>query len=163
MEYLIGIDIGTSGTKSVLFDTKGNVIASALEEYPMLQPQNGWAEQNPNDWWQAVCKTLNVITKSANNGKIVGVGLSGQMHGLVMLDENNEVIRNAIIWCDTRTSKECREIEENWIDENTVDITNKGEYDVEYPVLKFEYIPHKNLCGFKKQLVCAGEKIVINF
>jgi len=55
------------------------------------------------------------------------------------------------------------EIEENWIDENTVEITNKGEYDVEYPVLKFEYIPHKNLCGFKKQLVCAGEKIVIYF
>lgn len=112
MEYLIGIDIGTSGTKSVLFDTKGNVISSALEEYPLYQPQNGWAEQNPTDWWQAVCKTLNVITKAANNGKIVGVGLSGQMHGLVMLDENNEVIRNAIIWCDTRTSKECREIED---------------------------------------------------
>ena len=110
MKYLIGIDIGTSGTKSVLFDVEGNVIASALEEYPLYQPENGWAEQNPEDWWQAVCKTLKVITASAE-GEICGVGLSGQMHGLVMLDEDGEVIRNSIIWCDGRTAKECEEIE----------------------------------------------------
>ncbi len=122
MKNLIGIDIGTSGTKSVLFDTEGNVIASAMEEYPLYQPQNGWAEQNPEDWWRAVCKTLREITKKAD-GEICGVGLSGQMHGLVMLDEDDNVIRPAILWCDGRTGAECREIEEKIGRERLIEIT----------------------------------------
>ncbi len=122
MQYLIGIDVGTSGTKSVLFDTEGNLIASSMEEYPLYQPQNGWAEQNPEDWWQAVCRTLTEITKEAD-GEICGVGLSGQMHGLVMLDAKNEVIRPAILWCDGRTSAECREIEERIGRERLIEIT----------------------------------------
>ena len=111
MKYLIGIDIGTSGTKSVLFDTEGNAVASATAEYPMYQPENGWAEQDPSDWWRAVCKTLKELTEKAE-GEIVGVGLSGQMHSLVMLDKDNEIIRRAILWCDQRTGKECDEITE---------------------------------------------------
>ena len=111
MKYLIGIDVGTSGTKSVLFDVEGNEIASCTEEYPLYQPKNGWAEQKPEDWWNAVCKTLNYLTSKAGDGEICGIGISGQMHGLVMLDENNQVIRNSIIWCDGRTTEECREIE----------------------------------------------------
>ena len=111
MKYLIGIDIGTSGTKSAMFDLDGNVIASATVEYPLYQPQNGWAEQDPEDWWQAVCKTLTEITKEAKDGEICGIGLSGQMHGLVMLDENNDVIRKSIIWCDGRTVEECADID----------------------------------------------------
>ena len=112
MEYLIGIDIGTSGTKTVLFDDKGNAISHVLIEYPMYQPHNGWAEQLPTDWWQAVAGTLKqVMTKSGIEAAAVrGIGLSGQMHGLVMLDENNEVIRPSIIWCDQRTANECEEI-----------------------------------------------------
>ncbi|MBE6714713.1 MAG: xylulokinase [Ruminococcaceae bacterium] len=110
-KYLIGIDVGTSGTKSVLFDTKGNVIASATEEYPLYQPHNGWAEQDPEDWWNAVCITLSKITQSVNTAEIAGIGLSGQMHGLVMLDRNCNVIRKSIIWCDSRTARECEEIE----------------------------------------------------
>ncbi|MBQ2736821.1 MAG: xylulokinase [Clostridia bacterium] len=112
MKYLIGIDVGTSGTKSVLFDTQGKEIASCTEEYPLYQPQNGWAEQKPEDWWNAVCKTLKYLGSMATEGEICGIGISGQMHGLVMLDENNEVIRNSIIWCDGRTTEECKEIEE---------------------------------------------------
>ena len=112
MKYLIGVDVGTSGTKSVLFDTQGKEIASCTVEYPLYQPKNGWAEQDPRDWWNAVCKTLKYLTEKAENGEICGLGISGQMHGLVMLDENNEVIRNSIIWCDGRTTEECREIEE---------------------------------------------------
>lgn len=122
MKYLIGIDIGTSGTKSVLFDPEGKVVASATEEYPMYQPKNGWAEQNPNDWWRAVYKTLCEITQNVD-GEICGIGLSGQMHGLVMLDENNEVIRNAIIWCDGRTAEECKEIEELVGHDRLIEIT----------------------------------------
>ena len=114
MNYLIGIDIGTSGTKTVLFDERGTLISDALIEYPMYQPHNGWAEQLPSDWWQAVAGTLKqVMGKSGiNPSQISGIGLSGQMHGLVMLDEKDQVIRPAIIWCDQRTAKECVEITE---------------------------------------------------
>lgn len=112
MKYLLGIDIGTSGTKTVLFDLSGRAIESATVEYPLYQPQNGWAEQNPDDWWNAAaCATKKVIGESGvDPAEIGGVGLSGQMHGLVMLDKDNKVIRNAIIWCDQRTAKQCDEI-----------------------------------------------------
>ena len=123
MKYLIGIDVGTSGTKSVLFDTKGNEIASCTEEYPLYQPKNGWAEQKPGDWWEAVCKTLRYLTPYAEGGEICGIGISGQMHGLVMLDENNEVIRDSIIWCDGRTTQECREIDSTVGHERLMKIT----------------------------------------
>ena len=125
MEYVLGIDIGTSGTKTVLFDREANVVASHTIEYPLYQPQNGWAEQKPEDWWDAVCGTCReVITKSGvNPASILGIGLSGQMHGLVMLDENNEVIRPSIIWCDQRTAKECEQIEELVGKERLIEIT----------------------------------------
>ena len=110
MNYVIGIDIGTSGTKSVLFDLAGNVVASATAEYPLYQPHNGWAEQNPEDWWQAVCSTLQQIAAKAD-GEIAGIGLSGQMHSLVLLDRDNAVIRPAILWCDQRTGAQCEKIE----------------------------------------------------
>lgn len=112
MNYLLGIDIGTSGTKTVLFDENGRVIASATGEYGMSQPQNGWAEQNPGDWWDAVCSTCKKVLGISGviPSDIKGIGLSGQMHGLVMLDENNQVLRPSIIWCDQRTKKECEEI-----------------------------------------------------
>lgn len=125
MNYLIGIDLGTSATKTVLFDENGNVIASASEEYPLYQPQNGWAEQNPEDWYNASINTLKeVISKSGvNNSDIKGIGLSGQMHGLVMLDEKNDVIRPSIIWCDQRTAKECVEITEKVGAKRLIEIT----------------------------------------
>ena len=112
MAYLIGTDIGTSGTKTVLFDEFGNMVADALYEYEMSQPRNGWAEQDPADWWRAVCLSVrDVVDKSGiNAADIKGIGLSGQMHGLVMLDKNDEVIRPSIIWCDQRTSLECEQI-----------------------------------------------------
>ncbi|MEG2584453.1 MAG: xylulokinase [Oscillospiraceae bacterium] len=123
MKYLIGIDIGTSSTKTVLFDTLGNTIASSSAEYPMYQPQNGWAEQRPEDWWNATVSTLKQVTKEVNPSDIVGVGLAGQMHGLVMLNEGGEVIRPAIIWCDGRTSEECDEITEKVGKKRLIDIT----------------------------------------
>lgn len=122
-QYLIGIDVGTSGTKSALFDLDGHVIASATEEYPLYQPQNGWAEQEPTDWWEAVVKTLQTITPAAKDGKIAGIGLSGQMHGLVMLDDTNQVIRKSIIWCDGRTVAECAQIEELVGHDRLIEIT----------------------------------------
>lgn len=122
MKYLIGIDVGTSATKTVLFDELGTVIASASREYPLYQPQNGWAEQNPEDWRNAVLATVSeVVEKSAAEKEdILGIGISGQMHGLVMLDEKGEVIRPSIIWCDQRTGAEVEEMlnlmpRERWI------------------------------------------------
>lgn len=112
MAFLLGIDIGTSGTKTVLFDELGNTIASDTQEYPLYQPKNGWAEQDPEDWWRATYTSIqNVIKKSSVAvSDIKGVGLSGQMHGLVMLDADNKVLRRSIIWCDQRTKLECEQI-----------------------------------------------------
>ena len=88
MNYLIGIDVGTSATKTVLFDEAGTVVATASCEYPMYQPENGWAEQKPEDWRDAVLATLKTVAEAVENKEeIKGIGLSGQMHGLVMLDE----------------------------------------------------------------------------
>ena len=122
MKYLIGIDVGTSGTKSVLFDLSGNVCADAYVEYPLYQPENGYAEQDPSDWWNAAQSTLKKLASEAE-GEICGIGLTGQMHGLVMLDGDCNVLRKAIIWCDGRTAKECEEIEEIIGHDRLIDIT----------------------------------------
>jgi xylulokinase len=112
MARLLGIDIGTSGTKTVLFDEYGSTIASATVEYPLSQPRIGWAEQDPEDWWRAAAQTIaQVLEKSGTRGdEVTGVGLSGQMHGMVLLGADNEVLRPAIIWCDQRTQKQCDDI-----------------------------------------------------
>ncbi len=107
---LIGIDIGTSATKTVLFDETGAVLASHSEEYPMIQPQNGWAEQDPNDWVRAALVGLRAVCEGVEASEIAGIGLSGQMHGLVLLDDQNKVIRPAILWCDSRTDAQCETI-----------------------------------------------------
>ena len=125
MNYLIGIDVGTSATKTVLFDEEGTVIASASKEYGMIQPQNGWAEQNPGDWKNAVLETLSEVRERSGvpAGAIKGIGLSGQMHGLVMLDEEGEVIRPSIIWCDQRTGREVEDMLEIMPRERWIEIT----------------------------------------
>ena len=112
MNYLIGVDLGTSGTKTVLFDQNGESLASATVEYPLYQPQNGWAEQDPADWWDAAVRTIRQVLgqSGVDPQKVAGVGISGQMHGLVMLDGEGQVLRRSILWCDGRTSQECAEI-----------------------------------------------------
>lgn len=125
MEYLIGIDLGTSGTKTVLFDRDGNVVSGRTVEYPMFQEKNGWAEQDPLDWWNASIETIKaVISESGiDSGDIKGLGISGQMHGLVMLNSAGEVLRRSIIWCDQRTAKECEEITAKVGAERLIEIT----------------------------------------
>lgn len=114
MRYFMGIDVGTSGTKVVIGNEAGAVVASATTEYPLYQPQGGWAEQDPKDWREAVRAGVSqVLSKTGlQSGEIRGVGLTGQMHGLVMLDKNGEVLRPAILWCDQRTAEECEKINE---------------------------------------------------
>lgn len=125
MKYAIGIDLGTSGTKTVLFDREGNVIISKTIEYPMYQPKNGYAEQDPADWYNAAINTAKYCIENSgiDAADIVGVGISGQMHGLVMLDENNQVIRKSIIWCDQRTGDEVEEMNRVVGREKLIEIT----------------------------------------
>lgn len=114
MKYLLGIDLGTSGTKTVLFDQSGISIASATGEYPMNQPKNGWAEQNPDDWWNACVSTVQQVLQNSgiSPADVAGIGISGQMHGLVMTDSQGAPLYPCILWCDGRTGEECREITE---------------------------------------------------
>jgi len=112
MKYLLGIDLGTSGTRTVLFDPDGKVVAAKTAEYPLYQPHNGWAEQEPEDWWQAAVDTIgHVVRESGVDPRdIAALGISGQMHGLVMLDGRGEPLRRCIIWADQRTGEECADI-----------------------------------------------------
>ena len=109
MKYLIGCDVGTSGTKTVLFDESGKIISSAYRSYPLYQPETGWAEQDPDGWADAAFATIAeaVAESGVDPSDVAGIGLSGQMHGLVMLDEKGKVLRKSIIWCDQRTQEEC--------------------------------------------------------
>ena len=113
-KYLIGLDVGTSGAKCIIADSDGKVVASSTQEYPLYTPKPGWAEQNPEDWWQACVRGLKVILEKSgvNPADIAGVSYSGQMHGLVALDDKCQVIRPAILWCDQRTQAQC-----DWITE----------------------------------------------
>ncbi len=107
--YLIGVDVGTSGTKSILIDETGAVRARALIEYPLYTPKPLWAEQDPADWWNATVGTIRKLIEETGikASEIRGIGLSGQMHGSVFLDAQNQVIRPALLWCDQRTAAEC--------------------------------------------------------
>lgn len=114
MAYLLGIDIGTSGAKTILCDDGGRVAAEATAEYPVYAPRPGWSEQDPADWWRGAVKSVRqALAKAGVKGsRVVGIGLSGQMHGSVFLDRNGGVIRKALLWNDQRTGKECGEIVE---------------------------------------------------
>lgn len=113
MPHLLGIDIGTSGTKTLICDEDGKVIATALAEHPISTPKPGWSEQNPGDWWDStIAATKAVLRKAKLKGDdIGGIGLSGQMHGSVFLGDGDKALRPALLWNDQRTGKQCTEIE----------------------------------------------------
>ena len=111
--YVSGIDVGTGGTRALIIDGRGRVVSSATEEHQAFaSPQIGWAEQHPEDWWRASCIAVRKALASASlsSEEIACVGFSGQMHGAVMLDEQGSVVRPALIWCDVRTEKQCRDL-----------------------------------------------------
>ena len=104
--YYIGIDLGTSAVKLLLVDEQGRIVRSVTKEYPISFPQPGWSEQNPADWWRAVQHGILELTEHIDKSQVRGVGCGGQMHGLVVLDEFDRVIRPAILWNDGRTAEE---------------------------------------------------------
>lgn len=112
-QYLMGIDIGTSGCKTIIIDERGYIISSIFHEYEMSVPKPGWCEQDPEDWWQAVKFTVKKLLKDFKYvNDIKCIGLSGQMHGMVLMDKNGDVLRPCILWSDQRNEKQCQYIYE---------------------------------------------------
>ena len=107
MSVAVGLDVGTSGLKALAVSEDGEVVGRAELEYGLSTPQPGWAEQDPEDWWRAASDALEQLGAD----DVAGIGLSGQMHGLVALDADEQVLRPAILWNDQRTGAECEEIE----------------------------------------------------
>ena len=104
--YYIGIDLGTSSTKMLLLDEQGVIHAEVAHDYPLEFPQPGWSQQDPAHWWQAVKRGMPQLLKNIDAGSVAGIGVAGQMHGLVVLDESDNIIRPAILWNDGRTAKQ---------------------------------------------------------
>ncbi len=127
MAKLLGIDIGTSSTRAVLLDEGGRVLNSASAEHaPIQSPKIGWAEQDPSDWWDAGCRAIKACLEKSRTppGDIAGVGLTGQMHGLVLLDADGNVLRPSIIWCDQRTATQCSQITQQVGEKRLIDLTS---------------------------------------
>lgn len=110
MSYLMGIDVGTTGTRAVIVEPNGHVKGAATGEHqPMRMPRPGWAEQDPEDWWQAAIRAVRTALDTAglSGADIAAIGLSGQMHGVTLLDKSNAVLHPALIWCDQRSQEQC--------------------------------------------------------
>jgi len=123
---VLGIDVGTGGTRALIVDETGRILASATEEHaPFASPQPAWAEQDPRDWWRAATIAIHKALQAANvaPGSISCVGFSGQMHGAVLLDENDEVIRPALIWCDQRTQPQCDQLHQLFGRDHLIQLT----------------------------------------
>lgn len=114
MKYVIGIDLGTSAVKILLINQNGEVCHEVSKSYPLIQEKSGYSEQNPEEWVEKTAQGLAELVRKfqGNVEDIEGISFSGQMHGLVLLDEENQVLRNAILWNDTRTTEQCRQINE---------------------------------------------------
>jgi len=108
----LGLDVGTSGVKAILVDVSGEVRATATTALELSTPHPGWAEQDPENWWQATIASVRSVLEQQAGAAVAGIGISGQMHSSVFLDRAGAVIRPALLWCDGRTTAECAEITE---------------------------------------------------
>ena len=113
--YLMGIDIGTSACKVAVFDRQGQVLASASGDYPVYYPREGWAEQDPEEWWSAVCGAVRQVLKKADvrPEEIAGVGIDGQSWSAIAIDKDGKVLTNTPIWMDTRAQSICDRLNED--------------------------------------------------
>jgi len=112
MSYVVGVDVSTTGVKAIVIDEHGDVVGSALTEHPWSTPRPLWVEQDPHDWWNGTCRSVQLVLEQTGipSQEIVGVGLTGQMHGLTLLDKASRVMRPAILWNDQRTQEQCDRI-----------------------------------------------------
>ncbi len=121
--HLIGIDVGTSSTKAVLIDETGAVLETAVPEYEFQTPRPLWAESDPADWWDATAKAIRTLLEKVDPASVAGVGLTGQMHGMVALGGAGEVLRPCIMWNDQRTAAQCTAITERVGEERVIQLT----------------------------------------
>ncbi len=112
MNTYIGVDLGTSGVKLLLVDASGKILAEASREYPVLYPQVGWTEQRPEDWYNAAIDGIKELLQGQDGSAVKGISFGGQMHGLVILDKDGQVIRPCILWNDGRTEKQTKYLNE---------------------------------------------------
>lgn len=128
MKYFVGIDLGTSSVKTVLMNTDGKLVASETRKYPIYFPENGWSEQNPEDWYNGTVSALEVLLSKINAEDVLSFSFSGQMHGLVMLDNEDKVIRPALLWNDSRSAEETAKLNEDrdFLLDNTGNIAFAG-------------------------------------
>ena len=137
--YYIGVDLGTSSVKLLLMDKQGTVVKTVSKEYPISFPKPGWSEQNPYDWYEQSVAGIRELTVGIKKEEVAGISFGGQMHGLVILDENDKVIRPAILWNDGRTTKECEYLN------NTIGKGKLTEYTSHLRDLR-----HRRFCGYGK-------------
>jgi xylulokinase len=126
MDYVLGIDVGTGGTRAVLVNRSGAIVSSATSEHvPFASPKIGWAEQDPHDWFQAAGSAIRQVISHADisASEISAVGLAGQMHGAVLLDENDKVLRPSLIWCDQRTQAQCDWLNQKIGEQRIIELT----------------------------------------
>lgn len=128
MKYVIGIDLGTSSVKVLLVNQKGAVVRETAKSYPLIQEKSGYSEQDPEEWVEKTTSALSELVASFDGdpADIEGISFSGQMHGLVMLDKNKQLLRKAILWNDTRTTEQCRQIYEIVGKEKLLNITKNA-------------------------------------
>lgn len=128
MNYYVGIDLGTSSVKTLLLSGDGRVVSSVTKEYPLYFPENGWSEQNPEDWYGQTLSALKELFENIDGARVRSFSFSGQMHGLVMLDANDEVIRPALLWNDSRSQAQTDALNENkdFLLDNTANIAFAG-------------------------------------
>jgi len=120
----LGLDVGTGGSRAVVIDLVGRVVAAAtVEHQPFTSPHPGWAEQDPRDWWRASEAAIRAVLNEVEPQSIKAIGLSGQMHGSVLLDARDESLRPALIWCDQRTADQCRAITEKVGAQSLIELT----------------------------------------
>lgn len=142
--------------------TKRENYFSNSSEYELIQPQNGWVQQRPNDWKNATVETLKSIAQKVSVDEIKGIGVSGQMHGLVVLDENNNVLYDSIIWCDQRTEKEVNQIIDTIGKERYIDLTLNAP-NTSFTLSKLLWLKNNEPDIFKKTRKILLPKDYINF
>lgn len=154
MKYVIGIDLGTSAVKTILVNQNGKVCAETSKRYPLIQEKAGYSEQNPEDWVRQTIEALTELVSISNvqAKDIDGISYSGQMHGLVLLDQDRQVLRNAILWNDTRTTPQCIRMTEKFGD-HLLDIT-KNRVLEGFTLPKMLWVKEHEPELFKKGLLC---------
>ena len=136
--YYIGIDLGTSAVKLLLMQGDGQIANIVSREYPIAFPHPGWSEQNPADWWDAVCAGIPELLNGFDASQVAGIGAGGQMHGLVVLDAQDKVIRPCILWNDGRTQKQVEYLN------NVIGKENLSKYTAN---IALPALPPPNCCG----------------